>query len=149
MTREEAVTKAAARAEYYRSRGFTCAESSIRTLAEIFDCPLPEEVLRAVAIFAGGAAVDGRCGISESSLVFIAVLFGGSGENRQKVRRYARAVQANMEKDLGSIMCSDLFYPRYKRHREKNEAEELFHCVFGEGTASVTAAIYDLLYAAK
>jgi len=146
MTREETKKLALDKVEYYRSQGFACSEVSIRVLSDVFDCRLSDDFLRAVSVFSGGAAVDGRCGIAEASLAFISYLFGNSKANQAKLKRYARLVQKNMETDLTSIMCSDLFYPLYEEHKKKQEAEEVFHCVFWDGIVSVTGSIYDILY---
>ncbi|MDR2132087.1 MAG: C-GCAxxG-C-C family protein [Clostridiales Family XIII bacterium] len=145
MTREETVKGAARRIEHYRAQGYACSEASIRALADLFDCPLPQDVIKAAGVFAGGAAVDGRCGIGESALIFVAYLFGGkAGAHRLPER--ARRVQREMENALGSIMCSDLFYPLYEEHRSKGEPEEAFHCVFDSGIVCVAGTIHDMIY---
>jgi hypothetical protein len=144
MTREEAVSGAARLIEHYRGQGYACSESSIRALADLFDCPLPDDAVRAAAGFAGGAAVDGRCGISEAALIFTACLFGGGGGS--KLPGSARRVQRDMEDSLGSAMCSDLFYPLYEEHRASGEPEEAFRCVFEPGIRCAAGTLYDLVY---
>jgi C_GCAxxG_C_C family probable redox protein len=148
MTKKETVEEAVLLIEHYRAQGYACSESSIRALADLFDCLLPDNMLKAAAIFAGGAAVDGRCGIAESALLFTAYLFGGKG-GAPKLPAYARLVQRDMADTLGSVMCSDLFYPLYDEHRDKDEAEEAFSCVFYSGIACVAGTVYDLIYASS
>jgi hypothetical protein len=145
MTKKEAVAEAARLIEHYRAQGYACSESSIRALSDLFSCPLPDDVVKAAAIFAGGAAVDGRCGIGESALIFTAYLFGG-GRGASKLPSRARLVQRDMEDSLGSFMCSELFYPLYEGHRAKDEPEEAFRCVFDSGIGCVAGTIYDLVY---
>jgi C_GCAxxG_C_C family probable redox protein len=145
MGKSEIIENSVRIIEHYRSLGYACAESSIRTLADLFDCPLPRDIIKAASIFSGGAAVDGRCGVAEAALIFVAYLFGGN-ESTSVRRDCARLVQNNMIDDLGSVMCSDLFYPLYEKHKSQDEPEEAFHCVFDSGIACVSGTVYDLLY---
>jgi C_GCAxxG_C_C family probable redox protein len=148
MKKEEVIADAVRVVEQYRAQGYTCAESSIRTLADVFACPLPEDIVQAASVFSGGAAVDGRCGVCESALIFVAYLFGGK-KSAGRLGDCARRVGRDMTDALGSVMCSDLFYPLYEEHRATGEPEEDFHCVFDSGIACVAGTICDLLYASQ
>ncbi len=131
---ESQIEKAKALMEKHLADGFSCAEVTIRTLADFFAIPLSEETLRMTSTFRGGASIDGKCGIIESTLAFISYLSAIEGKeccylSQEELPALSQKLHARMKQELGSDQCGDLWAQVQALHGE----DENVRCVIREG----------------
>ena len=105
---EEIVRRVVERCEEYRLKRYHCSESSLRACAEVLDIKLPEEILRMSSGFRGGGGGYGdRCGVAESGIMLISVLYGRT-DPLVDVSNYSyliRLLHERFNKELGSYYC--------------------------------------------
>lgn len=120
--------------EMYRRQGYACSESVVRALADEWNLELPEDFLREMSIFAGGAAEDGRCGVLEAGLAIMANLYvsGFFGEEAS-IQELSGLLHREFERTYQGYLCSEIFYPLYEQHQKSNLTEEDFFCAFHGG----------------
>lgn len=123
--------------EKYRRSGLACVESVIRTIADYYDIKLSGQILKGTCAFAGGAAGDDRCGVLEAGVAILTELYyKGKMRCDVSIDELLVNVQKNFERNLGSLLCSKLFYPVYDEYMKTHENEDDFRCVFNEGLLS-------------
>lgn len=130
--------------EMYRRQGFACSESVIRALADEWNLTLPEDFLKEMSIFAGGAAEDGRCGVLEAGLAVIANLYSfGLFGNEVSFQELSKLLHHEFEKKYQGYLCSDIFYPLYEQLQKNNLNEEDFVCAFHDGITIIMNFLFE------
>ncbi len=120
--------------EMYRRQGFACSESVVRALADEWNLALPEEFVKEMSVFAGGAVEDGRCGVLEAGLAIMAELYvSGLFGKDVSLLELSKLLHREFERKYQGYLCSDIFYPLYGQHQKSNLKEEEFFCAFHDG----------------
>lgn len=122
MNHADKVKLAGELAEAYRLKGYHCSESSIRGAAEALGIELSDELLRISSIFRGGGGGWGdRCGVVESGLMLLGLLYGRKDPSvPDKAYSYlAQEWHKRFKMEFVSIYCRDIL-PVAKHRSEPN-----------------------------
>ena len=97
---------------YYPPNGYNynCAESMLRAVDEYYRLELPEQMLRGVSGFGGGAGHDVLCGALESAVITLSVLFSvnGRGHDSDLLRELTDRLLSEFETSMGYLGCVGL-----------------------------------------
>jgi C_GCAxxG_C_C family probable redox protein len=117
---------AAALIGHYVGLGFSCAETTIRMLRDLYGIGMPDALLRMTSTFRGGASVDGRCGVIEAALSVFSYHSGieaerfAAGSRMEAMRMFSVELQEIFEEKLGSIQCGQLWEMNVKADDPEN-----------------------------
>ena len=127
-------------------KGFSCAESCIRTLFYMFDEFPDIEILRATSTFRGGSGIDGKCGIVESALVFLSYFLAKQNLDipQEVLTEYAKALQKDFSDEFSSIQCPVIWEKVLAAHSDMDTNGNV-PCIIKEGTAQVAACIQKIM----
>ncbi|MDR2088977.1 MAG: C-GCAxxG-C-C family protein [Clostridiales Family XIII bacterium] len=106
---------AAALIARYLDLGFSCAETTIRVLRDLYGVRTPEALLKMTSTFRGGASVDGRCGIIESALALFSYHLGtdpgrfAPGIGSEVMHMFSVELQTRFRETLESTQCGRLW----------------------------------------
>lgn len=141
-TKEEIKSRILALAYYYES--YSCSEGVLRILTDAYDELLPPDFLRLGSINRGGACVDGRCGILESTMLFLSYLYGRNGPDRDysRLEYWISGIHDVFDKAMEGYTCGDIWY---RRDEEISRGEYIphTHCIIYEGLEAISDTIYD------
>ena len=134
--------RAYAYCELLERKGFSCAESCIRTLFYMFDESPDIEILRATSSFRGGAGIDGKCGIVESALAFLSYFLAKQNLDvtQEALTGYAKDLQKDFSDKFGSVQCPVIWGKVLAAHGDIDTNGNV-PCIIKEGTVQVAACI--------
>jgi C_GCAxxG_C_C family probable redox protein len=130
----------------YDLLGFSCAETTIRVLRDLYRIEMPDALLKMTSTFRGGASVDGRCGIIEAALSAFSFHIGKDveqfipGERMEILHEFGGELQNTFEANLESIQCGRLW--GLNANIENIEETE---CVIRPGGLIAASVYYDYL----
>ena len=143
MNREEILQKTKEISRKYKRMGYHCSETVIRTLNDVFELQMSDDVLRCACGFrGGGGGYRDRCGILEAGMMTISYLHGRDDQEGD-IEGYSyliRILHERFLKHFGTIRCLDI----YTKQKEENVANT---CL--EPTVEGTVLISELLLEAK
>lgn len=127
---------------YYES--YSCSEGVLRILTDVYDELLPPEVLRLGSINRGGACVDGRCGILESTMLFLSYIYGrnNSDDDYLRLEYWIDKIHDKFNETMCGYTCRDIWYPTNEKI-SKGEFIPKTHCIISEGLIAISDLIYD------
>jgi C_GCAxxG_C_C family probable redox protein len=139
---EEVVEKAVELVEGYRLKKYHCAESSIRACSEALGIKLSDDILRIASGFRGGGGGYGdRCGILESGIILVSLLYGRDNSSID-VSGYSylvRLLHDRFNEELGGYYCRNL---RPFAYRVSGTAQNCGY-VYHKGAEIVTRIMVD------
>lgn len=137
-------TKDSIRRLAYYFESYSCSEATLRILSIAYDDLLSPDVLRLGSINRGGACVDGRCGILESTMLFLSYTFGRStpSEDYSRLAIWIERIHRCFNESMDGYTCREIWYPT----DEKINSGEFIphtHCIIYEGLEAISDVIYD------
>lgn len=136
----------ARRVDDYVSQGFSCAEATIRILMDTFGYEAKDEMLRMTSSFRGGAGIDGKCGIVESALAFLAFI-SAKDEYRctkEKLTEYSRELHQNMIKNFGGYQC-DYLWNLFISQNQNIDINRNVDCIIKEGIVLAVDSVHSIM----
>lgn len=130
----------------YVGQGFSCAETTLRVLMDTFGYEAEDEMLRMTSTFRGGAGIDGKCGIVESSLAFLSFL-SATDEYRcsqQDLMEYSKELHDSMIKKFGGYQC-DYLWDLFISQNKDIDINRNVDCVIEEGIVLAVDCIHSIM----
>lgn len=93
---------------YYWNDDLNCAETTIKTLAEIFKTEIQPQVLDSAIGMHGAGKFGAQCGLVEGSLMFIGIFGAQKGVGKEKIIALCYEFADEFEKKFKSLRCKDL-----------------------------------------
>lgn len=142
MSNEEKIKKARELAHEYKLQGYHCSESIIRAVPEALGIKLTDETIKAAtAFFGGGGGTGGRCGVIESCLIIISILYGRleSQISDECIRILAAELMIRFKKHFGTFQCCEI------KPKEVAKYGEEYGCMrtYEEGAELVAQLLLD------
>lgn len=142
MSREETIKNVKELAKAYKLQGYHCSEAIIRAVPQVLDIKLSDDVIKAAcSFFGGGGGTKDRCGIIESCLIMISMLYGrmDASASDQDMRDLSEELMRRFNEKFGTIYCKDI------KPKEVEKFGEDFGCqrTYMEGAALVTELLLD------
>ena len=142
MNKEEKIARARELAHNYKLQGYHCSESIIRAVPEAIGLKLSDDVVKAACgFFGGGGGTGGRCGVIESCLIIISMLYGrlDSETSDQDIRVLSLELMQRFTKHFGTKQCCEI-----KPKEIANFGEE-YGCmrIYEEGAELVTKLLLE------
>ena len=142
MERQEKLEKVKQLAREYKQMGYHCSEATIRAVPAVLGIDISEDVVKAAtSFFGGGGGTKDRCGIIESCLIIISMLYGrlDPETSDQDIRDLSEELMKRYQEKFSSIYCRDIKPPEVEKFGED------FGCqrVYEEGAALVTELLLD------
>ena len=94
--------------EYYWRYDWTCAVTTLRVLAEVFDVPLADQVLAAAVGMHGAGGYRAQCGLVEGALMFLGIIGQAEGLAEDAIVRACWEYAEQFETRFGSLLCREL-----------------------------------------
>ena len=142
MDKKERIARARELAHNYKLQGYHCSESIIRAVPQALDIEISEDVVKAACgFFGGGGGTGGRCGVIESCLIIISMIYGrlDSTTSDQDIRDLALELMKRFKEKFGSINCGEI------KPKEVAKFGEEFGCmrIYEEGAELVTTLLLE------
>ncbi len=130
----------------YVSQGFSCAESTIRILMDVFGYEAEYEVFRMTSTFRGGAGIDGKCGIIEAALAFLSFI---STEEEYKctqevLTEFSRELHRDMTEKFGGYQC-DYLWNLFISQNQDIDINRNVDCIIEEGIVLVVDSVHRIM----
>ncbi len=93
---------------YYWGDDLNCAETTLKTLSEIFHVELQPQVLDAAIGMHGAGKFGAQCGLVEGSLMFISILGKQKNIEKEKIIALCYDFADRFEERFKSLRCKDL-----------------------------------------
>jgi len=93
---------------HYWDHDDTCAFTTLSIVSDLFATALESQVMDAALGMWGAGGHRAQCGLVEGALMFIGVLGGHSGQNRDQISRLCRSFARGFEEQFGSLICREL-----------------------------------------
>ena len=132
--------------EEYVNQGYSCAETTIRVLSDVFGYKPKDELLRMTSTFRGGAGIDGKCGIAESALAFLSCL-AATDEYRcsqEELSSFSVEIHNRMNEKFGGYQCAYLWDLFISQNRDVDISRNV-DCVIEDGIAVVCDTLEDII----
>lgn len=129
--------------------GYSCSETTFRTLCQVFDVSFNITMLRATSSFRGGANVGWICGILSSSLAFLPLLekrLSQAGYSGIQVEALAAKLSQEFISKFDAYDCTTI-WKRVSGHGYDFPENQKAHCIDIEGVSTVIRVIDDFLKA--
>ena len=126
---EEIVKNAVTKVEEYRLKKYHCSESSIRACSEALNIKLSDDIIRIASGFRGGGGGYGdRCGILESGIMLVALLYGRdhSGIDVSSYSYLIRLLHDRFNEELGGYYCRNLRPFAYRVSGEEQDCSYVY-----------------------
>lgn len=94
--------------EYFVEGDNNCSMTVLRILGEVFETPIPPEVIAAAGVMPGAGGVDGLCGLFSGVLMFLGVWGARQGLHRSSVKPISQDFMQRATRHFGSSACGDL-----------------------------------------
>jgi C_GCAxxG_C_C family probable redox protein len=94
--------------DYYWNNDLNCAETTLKTLSEIFCIEIEPQVLDAAIGMHGAGKFGAQCGLVEGSLMFIGILGKQKGIEKEKIIALCYQFADRFEDRFKSLRCKDL-----------------------------------------
>jgi len=126
----------------YKTEGYHCSESIIRAVPKALGIEISDDTVKAAcAFFGGGGGTMDRCGIFESCLILISVLYGRMDPSSSvaDIEILAAELNKRFKETFGTIYCREI------KPAEVEKYGKAFGCrrVYEEGAALVAALLLD------
>ena len=107
MTLEELV---ATRVEnMYHDLDLSCAHTTLKILAEVFDTEVSQQVYDSSSGMLGGGGYYGaQCGLVQGGVMFIGILGSRHRLDKETLSQHCFDYSAQAEKELGSLLCREI-----------------------------------------
>lgn len=138
---DKKIIEAAEKCERYRLYGYHCSESAIRAIAETLHIEVSESLLKASCGFrGGGGGYGGRCGILETGIMLISLIYGriDSNESSENYSFLIRTLHERFLSKLGSCDCRDL-----QPYSKMNTPDGSCSIIYKKGTMIVTKLLLE------
>lgn len=93
---------------YFVKGDNNCAMTVLRVLGEVFETPIPPDVIAAAGVMPGAGGVDGLCGLFSGTLMFLGVWGARQGRRRSSVKPMSQDFMRQATLHFGSSLCCDL-----------------------------------------
>ena len=139
---DERIIKARKLAEQYKLQKYHCSESIIRAVPEALGFEVSDDVIKAAcAFFAGGGGTKGRCGVFESCMMLMSLLYGRMtpAESDNDLRILSEELVKRFTEKFGSLNCADIKPAEIERYGED------FSCmrIYRDGAELVAQLLID------
>lgn len=112
MNKDDFLQQIKQTATHYKCSGFHCSETVIRTMNDCFEMHMQEETIKAACGFrGGGGGTRHRCGILESGMMVISLLYGRNTpeEEAWPYSYLIRLLHQRFQEHFGTIDCLDIY----------------------------------------
>ena len=107
MTLEELVEARVER--MYNDLDYGCAHTTLKTLAEVFDIEVSQQIYDSSSGMLGGGGYYGaQCGLVQGGIMFIGILGARHGFDKETLSQNCFDFSARAEKELGSLLCREI-----------------------------------------
>lgn len=120
---EELISQRVSR--YYWEEDVNCATTMLKTLAEIFNISLSQQVLDAALAMHGAGKFGAQCGLVEGSLMFMGIWGRQKGYLDQKIIDNCRIFAQSFQEGFGSLLCKELRVEGFKPENPPHLCEGL------------------------
>jgi hypothetical protein len=93
---------------HYWDHNDNCAFTTLSITSTLFKLPLDAQALDAALGMWGAGGHRAQCGLVEGALMFIGILGGRSGLNREQISELCRNFAVRFEEQFGSLICREL-----------------------------------------
>lgn len=93
---------------HYWDHDDTCAFTTLSIVSDLFAIALESQVMDCALGMWGAGGQRAQCGLVEGALMFIGVLGGHSGRNRDQISILCRSFARGFEERFGSLVCREL-----------------------------------------
>jgi len=121
MDNELIIVEARKLAKQYKLQGYHCSESIIRSVNDVLDLKMNDDVLRCACGFrGGGGGYRDRCGIIEAGIMIISYIHGrdNADEDIEKYSNLVFKLHEDFNKRFNTIYCRDIYYDQKKKQVE-------------------------------
>lgn len=94
--------------DYYWNDDLNCAETTLKTLSEIFHVELEPQVLDAAVGLHGAGGYGAQCGLVEGSLMFIGILGKQKELGKERIIELCFTFANRFERRFKSLRCKEL-----------------------------------------
>lgn len=94
--------------QHYWEHDDTCAFTTLSIVSNLFDTPLESQVMNSALGMWGAGGHQAQCGLVEGALMFIGILGGQRGLNRDQISRLCGNFARGFEDQFGSLICREL-----------------------------------------
>ena len=93
---------------YYWDNDFNCAETMLRTLAELFQVNLNPQVLESAIGMHGAGKYGAQCGLVEGGLMFLGIYGRHQGMEKERIVELCNGFASAFEDRFRSLRCKEL-----------------------------------------
>ena len=111
--------------EYYWDHDLNCAETSLKTLSEIFQVQLEPQLLESASLMNGAGQYQAQCGLVNGPLMFLGVMLKTRGWKADDINKAGYLFAQEFSSEFGSLMCKDLRPGGFKEDDPPHLCEDL------------------------
>ncbi len=111
--------------EYYWTDDINCATTLMKTVSEIFDIELSQQVIDSAVGMHGAGKFGAQCGLVEGSLMLIGIIGRKKNLSDEMTVKHCYRFAEEFQKKFGSLNCSTLRPEGFKPENPPHLCEKL------------------------